>query len=188
MSHLGTVKSWSDEKGFGFIIPQEGGNDVFVHRKVIGMQSSLIPHKEVRYDLEIEDGKPKATLVHGDGVVKKNVGGHMGGGGGAQFGGGGGFHKQAMPGQLQVGIVKIWAQPKGYGFISQGADGSGPDLFVLNTQTRGNLIPGAKVTYSVGTNPKTQKPWAENVVMLDNMQPYDNFAMGGMGGMGMWGA
>eukprot|EP01059_Diplonema_ambulator_P022670 TRINITY_DN37_c0_g1_i5.p1 TRINITY_DN37_c0_g1~~TRINITY_DN37_c0_g1_i5.p1 ORF type:complete len:184 (+),score=58.94 TRINITY_DN37_c0_g1_i5:83-634(+) len=183
MTHVGTVKSWSDEKGFGFIIPREGGNDVFVHRKVIGMQSSLIPHKEVRYDLEMDEGKPKATIVHGDGVVKRNV--HLN-----QFGGGGGGFPK-MGGQLQVGIVKIWNTQKGYGFISQGADGSGPDLFVLNTQTRGNLIPGAKVSYSLGMNPKTQKPWAENVIMIDGMQHYgaDPFAMGGMGGgMGMWGA
>eukprot|EP01059_Diplonema_ambulator_P022666 TRINITY_DN37_c0_g1_i1.p1 TRINITY_DN37_c0_g1~~TRINITY_DN37_c0_g1_i1.p1 ORF type:complete len:180 (+),score=51.33 TRINITY_DN37_c0_g1_i1:52-591(+) len=145
MSRLGTVKSWSDEKGFGFIIPREGGNDVFVHRKVIGMQSSLIAHKDVRYDMQMEKGKPKATAVHGEGVIKRQMPG--------------------MAGGMQMGIVKNWVQEKGFGFISQGADGSGPDLFVLNTQTRGNLIPGAKVTYSIGTNPKTQKPWAENVVM-----------------------
>ena len=29
---FGEVKNWNDEKGFGFVVPQGGGDDVFCHR------------------------------------------------------------------------------------------------------------------------------------------------------------
>ena len=28
----GEIKNWNDEKGFGFVVPQGGGDDVFCHR------------------------------------------------------------------------------------------------------------------------------------------------------------
>lgn len=33
MRRSGTLKSWNDERGFGFIEPAQGGKDIFVHIK-----------------------------------------------------------------------------------------------------------------------------------------------------------
>eukprot|EP01061_Rhynchopus_euleeides_P032497 TRINITY_DN53_c0_g2_i1.p1 TRINITY_DN53_c0_g2~~TRINITY_DN53_c0_g2_i1.p1 ORF type:complete len:209 (+),score=79.75 TRINITY_DN53_c0_g2_i1:60-629(+) len=159
MTHVGTVKSWSDDKGFGFILPQNGGGDVFVHRKVqgMGMQTSLIPGKRVQYEFTIEKDKPKATLVQGEGVQKRNIQSHMPTAG------------------RQIGIVKNWSQEKGYGFISPAYDTTSGDLFFLSNQVTGVMIPGQRVSYQVGVNPKTQKPWAESIVpeMIPNPYAYD---------------
>ena len=105
------MKSWSDDKGFGFILPRNGGGDVFVHRNVIGAQSSLVPGKDVSYDFQMENDKPKATSVSGQGVG-------MGGGGAPkrQGGGGGGGGHAGGPGRLS-GVVKSLNNDKGYGFI-----------------------------------------------------------------------
>ena len=35
MERRGTLKSWNDLKGFGFIRPEQGGEDVFAHISVV---------------------------------------------------------------------------------------------------------------------------------------------------------
>jgi CspA family cold shock protein len=61
----GTVKWFSDEKGFGFITPDEGGKDLFVHHSAI--QSSgfrtLSEGARVSYEAEAGDKGPKAVNV-----------------------------------------------------------------------------------------------------------------------------
>ena len=50
----GKVKFFNDEKGFGFIKPDDGGNDIFVH--VTGIEAgSLAENDQVEY--EIGEGK-----------------------------------------------------------------------------------------------------------------------------------
>lgn len=47
----GTVKFFNDSKGFGFITPDEGGRDVFVH--VNGLNGgSITEGDKVSYDVE----------------------------------------------------------------------------------------------------------------------------------------
>ena len=61
----GVVKWFSDEKGFGFITPDESGKDLFVHHT--GIQSdgyrSLAEGAKVEFDAEPGDKGPKAVNV-----------------------------------------------------------------------------------------------------------------------------
>jgi CspA family cold shock protein len=59
----GTVKFFNTQKGFGFIQPDDGGKDVFVHISAVeraGM-GSLAEGQKVKYDVAMERGKPAAT-------------------------------------------------------------------------------------------------------------------------------
>jgi cold shock protein len=61
----GTVKWFSDDKGFGFITPDEGGRDLFVHFSgIIGDgYRSLAEGAKVTYEEENGDKGPKAVNV-----------------------------------------------------------------------------------------------------------------------------
>jgi CspA family cold shock protein len=59
----GTVKWFNPDKGFGFIQPQDGGKDVFVHITAVqaaGLQS-LDENQKVTYEVVTERGKQAAA-------------------------------------------------------------------------------------------------------------------------------
>ncbi len=62
---VGTVAKFFDDKGYGFIAPDGGGKDVFVHFKDVKMDGfvSLSPGQRVNFDLVQEGKGPKATNV-----------------------------------------------------------------------------------------------------------------------------
>jgi CspA family cold shock protein len=62
---IGTVKWFSDEKGFGFITPDEAGKDLFVHHSGIDGTGfkSLAEGAKVSYDAESSEKGPKAVNV-----------------------------------------------------------------------------------------------------------------------------
>ena len=61
----GTVKWFNAEKGFGFITPDEGQNDVFVHYSEIHGKGFKTLDENARVEFEIGQGSkgPQATGV-----------------------------------------------------------------------------------------------------------------------------
>ncbi|MBW6522859.1 cold-shock protein [Sphingomonas sp. RHCKR47] len=65
MSITGTVKFFNADKGYGFIAPETGGDDAFVHISAVeraGMVT-LQQNQRVSYDLE-EDRRGKMAAVN----------------------------------------------------------------------------------------------------------------------------
>ena len=61
----GTVKFFNAQKGFGFIQPDDGSKDVFVHISAVesaGMRS-LMEGQKVSFEVTNERGKPAATRL-----------------------------------------------------------------------------------------------------------------------------
>jgi len=62
---IGTVKFFNENKGYGFIQPDDGGNDAFVHISALersGMRS-LLKDQKVSYDLQ-QDQRGKTSAVN----------------------------------------------------------------------------------------------------------------------------
>lgn len=60
---VGTVKWFNPTKGYGFIMPSEGGKDVFVHITAVekaGLKG-LQEGQKVSFEISMERGKPAAV-------------------------------------------------------------------------------------------------------------------------------
>ena len=59
----GTVKWFNDTKGFGFITPDDGSKDLFVHQNSIADGHTLTEGTKVSFESEPSDKGPRAANV-----------------------------------------------------------------------------------------------------------------------------
>lgn len=62
---IGTVKFFNADKGYGFIAPESGGNDSFVHISAVERAGMVTLQKDQRLSYEIEnDRRGKQSAVN----------------------------------------------------------------------------------------------------------------------------
>ena len=189
----GTVKWFNTAKGFGFIQPDDGGSDVFVHISAVEQAGlrGLNEGDQVSFELEQDrrSGKLSAgqLVVTGQGAAPARSGGGGGfdrprgggfGGGGGGFdrprgggfgGGGGGGRPAGDPAGAGAGTVKWFNPTKGFGFI-QPEDG-GQDVFVhisaVGQAGLRGLNEGQHVAYDLEADRRSGKTSATNLRVND---------------------
>lgn len=68
MRFEGTLKSWNDDKGFGFISPSQGGQDIFVHISEYRRGGRPVLNEALTFEVALNpQGKKRAVKVQGAG-------------------------------------------------------------------------------------------------------------------------
>jgi CspA family cold shock protein len=135
----GVVKFFNGQKGFGFIVRDDGGEDVFVHISAVEQAglTGLAEGQPLGFTLVDRGGKVSATDLKIDGEPlpvtdrgppREPRAGGFGGAPGGPGGGDRGGPQRQLTGEKASGTVKFFNAMKGFGFIQR--DDGQPDAFV----------------------------------------------------------
>jgi len=141
----GTVSWYDADKGFGFVTPDVGADDIFVHvRSLPGGLAELVEGDRVTYDVGQSDKGLQARSI-------QLVAGSAQRGAPAASDRGRSNHPTASDGPVQggEGVVVRFDAERGFGFITP--DEGEVDLFVHVSVVRGGevLHPGDRVRYTL---------------------------------------
>lgn len=138
----GTVSRYDADKGFGFITPDEGGPDLFVHFSQVSGER-LAQGQRVEFVAAPGKKGMQATQVRALGSSSR-----------------------AEPAQLMTGTVSWFDDERGFGFLLP--EGGGADVFVHVSELSGSstLVPGQPVQFQVVPGPRG--PQARSVFVLSS--------------------
>jgi cold shock CspA family protein len=79
MRFEGTLKSWNNDRGFGFIAPRQGGDDIFVHITAFPRDGKPPREREVlNFEIETtQEGKKRAVRVNRPMISSKPTTTHL---------------------------------------------------------------------------------------------------------------
>lgn len=141
----GTVTWYDEGKGFGFVTPDSGGEDVFVHVRALAEGLTWLAEGDrVAYDVVQGDKGPQARDLHlVTGAVTDDGPEPSAPTGPAQT------HAGDAPARAGEGVVARYDPERGFGFITP--DAGGADLFVHVSVLAGAepLQKGERVRYTV---------------------------------------